>query len=89
MAGAFWGIRPPDEQLQEDDPRPVHREAHERLARAVEAKLAEGFEIESQDDKHAVLVKAPRKYLGVTMPGPAIRAVVSIDDRGHPTVRVA
>jgi len=51
MAGAFWGIRPPGEQLVEDagkqlvedGRRPAHREAHERLVRAVEAKLAQGF----------------------------------------------
>jgi hypothetical protein len=86
-AGRFWTIRPPGEQAVEPAPAPVSRDAHRRLMGAVEAKLAQGFQIESQADKYVVLVKRPRRCLGVTLPGGAARVVVSLDQRGHPTVR--
>ena len=88
MAGAFWGIRPPGQEPAEHVLQPVRPEARERLQRAVEEKLAEGFQLESQDDREVVLVRMPRRYLGVTMPGSETRAVVSLDERGYPTVRL-
>jgi hypothetical protein len=89
MAEAHWGIRPPGEQPVEVAQEPVHREARERLKRAVQAKLAQGFEIESQGDSQAVLVKGPRRCLGITLPGATTREIVSLDERGYPTVRTS
>jgi hypothetical protein len=89
MAGAYWGICPPGEQPVEAVQEPVHREAHERLMRAVEAQRGQGFEIESQGDSQAVLVKGPRRCLGITLPGATTREIVSLDERGYPTVRTS
>ena len=89
MAGAYWTIRPPGEQAVEPAPRLVHREVQERLTRAVGEKLAQGFEIESQSDTQAVLVKGPRRWLGITLLGATRRATVSLDQRGYPTVHTS
>ena len=53
MAGAYWSIRPPgveaapSEVVVEPAPSFAELRARQRLARVVEAKLAEGFEVES------------------------------------------
>ena len=89
MAGGIWTIRPPGEQAVEPAPRSVHREARVRLLQAVEAKVAQGFQVESQDELQAVLVKGPRRCLGITLPGGTTRATVSLDQRGYPTVHTS
>ena len=85
MADAHWTIRPPGEQAAEPTSSADLR-AQERLTRAVAAKLAEGFEIESRSDTQVALVKRPKRLLGVTMPGGTARALVSLDPRGQPSV---
>ena len=87
MAEAHWSLRPPREQASSLEPRPVNPKAEERLARTIQEKVAQGYRIESQTDTRAVLVKPPRRWLGITTPGPAMREVISIDRRGYPTVQ--
>lgn len=86
MAEPLWSLRPPREQVAEDAPKSVHRSAQMRLARTVEGKLTQGYQIESQSDTQAVLVKGPRRWLGITLPGRTTRAIVSLDQRGYPTI---
>lgn len=86
MAEAHWSLRPPGEQASRPAPKPVNPKTQERLARTIQEKVAQGYRIESQTDTRAVLVKPPRRWLGITAPGPETREVVSIDHRGHPTV---
>ena len=87
MAEALWALRPPGEHAVEFAPRMVHRSAQERLVRAVQEKVTDGYQIESQGDSQTVLVKRPQRWLGVTMPGRTRRTIVSLDKRGYPTVR--
>jgi hypothetical protein len=89
MAGTYWSIRPPGEPAVEPEPSSADVRAQERLTRAVEAKLAEGFEIESRSDTQVVLVKHPKRWLGVELPGATTRALVALDQSGHPTVHTA
>ena len=94
MAGTYWTIRPPGaqapvaEEAVESELSSADVRARERLTRAVAVKLAEGFQIESQSDTQVALVKPPKRWLGVTMPGGARRAVVSLDTRGFPNVHM-
>ena len=92
MAGAYWTIRPPGAQAPpgehavEAPPSSADLRAQERLTRAVAAKLAEGFEIESRGETQVVLVKHPKRWLGVAIAGGTTRVLVSLDQRGYPTV---
>lgn len=87
MSEIHWTIRPPRQQQVGSSEVPVDVKTRERLRRAIEAKVAEGFQIESRADKYAVLVKPPRRLFGITLPGPATRVTISLDKRGHPAVR--
>lgn len=95
MAGAYWSIRPPGveavpgEVVAEPAPSFAELRARQRLARVVEAKLAEGFEVESREETQVLLVKHPRRWLGVTLAGGTTRLLVSLDQRGYPTVHAA
>lgn len=77
MAEPQWSIRSPGEQTLEPAEKSSPDKERERFEREVEEKLAEGFQIESQSDSKIVLVKPPRRVLGLTLPGGPTRAVVS------------
>jgi hypothetical protein len=77
MAEPQWSIRSPGERALEPAEKSTRDREQERFEREVEEKLAEGFEIESQSDTKIVLVKPPRRVLGLTLPGGPTRAVVS------------
>ena len=71
------------------DPSGVRKEA---LDAFLEAKLREGFEIETHTDTHAIIVKRDRlKSLVSRFRGSdsAIRYVVSVDDGGAVTMILA
>lgn len=89
MAENLWGIRPPGQQAEKPASVPVDRKARERLMAAVEAKVAQGFQVESQKERYAVLVKRPRRYLGISLPSRPTRVIVSLDQRGYPTDRAS
>jgi hypothetical protein len=87
MGEIHWTIRPPRQQPADSSGAPVDVKARERLRRAVEAKVAEGFQIESRADRYAVMVKPPRPLLGITLPGRTTRITILLDNHGHPAVR--
>jgi hypothetical protein len=79
MAEAQWSIRSPGEQAVEPAPESAGSKAQERFMRSVQEKLAQGYHIESQTDTKVVLVAAPRRWLGITLPGEPARVTVSLD----------
>jgi hypothetical protein len=79
MANAQWSIRSPGEQVLERAPKSTRGEAQERFERQVQARLAEGYQIESQSDTKVVLVEGPRRWLGFTLPGEPARVTVLLD----------
>jgi hypothetical protein len=68
--------------------RPVPAAARKQeLARTLQRKLAEGFEIESESETHATLViKGRRRWFGLSN-APSVRYEVTVDDRGQATNR--
>ena len=55
----------------------------EDLSRTLEAKLAQGFEVESETDTAAVLVmKGRRKWFGLAN-SPSVRYEVTLDENGR------
>ena len=57
-----------------------------RLMQAIDVKLAQGYRIESQSDLQALLVKDPRRRLGIMRRGREKRELVSINQWGHPRI---
>jgi hypothetical protein len=87
MPDAHWTLRPPGEPTSGPLPQPTSARAKERLAQAIREKLAQGYRLESHSETQAVLVKPPRRWLGITGQRAETREIVSIDRRGYPTVR--
>lgn len=59
----------------------------QELARALVRKVAQGFEIESETETHAVLVmRGRRRWLGLAN-APSVRYEVTVDDDGRVTSR--
>ena len=57
------------------------------LARTLYRKVAQGFQVESEDETSAVLVmKGRRKWFGLAH-SPSVRYEVSVDDGGRATSR--
>jgi hypothetical protein len=54
-----------------------------RLAHAIAGKVAAGFRIESQSDLQALLVRDPRRRLGIMRLGGERRELLSINQWGH------
>jgi hypothetical protein len=69
-------------------PVPSRLDANKQeLARTLDTKLAQGFEIESESDTKAVLVmKGRRRWLGLSNAA-SVRYEVTIDERGRATSR--
>ena len=86
MPDALWSLRPPGEHTSSPPPRQTSARAQERLAQAIREKLLQGYRLESQSETQAVLVKPPRRWLGITAQRAETREIVSIDRRGYPTV---
>jgi hypothetical protein len=87
MAEALWSLRPPKQPPTGDavaDGNPV---TQRRLAEAIAAKLAAGYELQSQTATEATLSKPRRRCLGVTVPGRSTREVISIERGGRLTTR--
>jgi hypothetical protein len=62
-------------------------ERTQELARTLYRKVAQGFEVESEDETSAVLVmKGRRKWLGLAH-SPSVRYQVSVDEGGRATSR--
>jgi hypothetical protein len=62
-------------------PQPDRR--RQELARMLQTKLAQGFEIESESETKAVLVmKGRRKWFGLSN-GARVRYEVTVDERGR------
>ena len=63
--------------------RSVASEANKReLAETLARKVAQGFEIESESERHAVLVmKGRRRWLGLSN-RPSVRYELTVDDGG-------
>jgi hypothetical protein len=87
MAEALWSLRPPAKQASEPALKPINEKARERLARAIEEKLSEGYRVESQGESEATLVRNPRRWRGFSLPGRGQRVIVSLDQRGQATVQ--
>jgi hypothetical protein len=83
-------VLPPIRATEETAAEPVTRtgEAKEqaRLAQAIEAKVAQGYRIESRTDLQALVVKGPRRRLGIMRRGGEKRELVSINEWGHPKI---
>jgi hypothetical protein len=59
----------------------------QELARTLQTKLAQGFEVESETDTKAVLVmKGRRRWFGLSN-GVSVRYEITVDDRGRANSR--
>jgi hypothetical protein len=59
----------------------------QELARTLEAKVAQGYQVESRTDTHAVLrMGARRRWFGV-LPGTMSTYDIAVDERGHTSSR--
>ena len=76
------GARPAPESLVSLDQR------KERLAEALDKKVEQGYQIESQTDTAAVLVtRGRRRWFGILGSGAGTRQSTSIDEQGRATTR--
>jgi len=57
----------------------------ERLARTIQAKLAQGYRIEDQGESQAVLVMNSRRWFGL-FGGGQTRELATINQWGYPSV---
>jgi len=74
------------EMAAEPAPRMVEAKAQGRLAQAIEAKVAQGYRIESHTDLQAVLVKDSGRRLGIMRRRPERPELVSVNEWGHPKI---
>lgn len=87
MAQAHWSLRPPKEVPSGSPGQEESSRTHPRLAQAIADKLAAGYELDTQTGTQAVMSIRPRRWLGIVLPGPTKREVISIDRGGHLTTR--
>jgi len=66
--------------------RTVNAKERARLTQAVDAKVAQGYRIESQSDLQAVLVKDSGRRLRIMRRRPERRELVSVNEWGHPKI---
>jgi hypothetical protein len=62
-------------------------ERKQELARTLDTKLAQGYQIESQEGTNAVLLRPGRRHWFGLRPGLTVRCLISVDERGHATSR--
>ena len=86
MADVHLPARPSEQAAAEPAMRPVDATEQARLVRTIEAKVAQGYRIESQSDLQALVVKDPRRRLGIMRVGRERRELVSINEWGHPRI---
>jgi hypothetical protein len=87
MAQAHWSLRPPAEVPTGSPDREASSTMQRRLAQAIADKLAAGYELDTQTGTRAVMSMPVRRWLGIALPGPTKREVISIDRGGHLTTR--
>ena len=87
MAQAHWSLRPPAELPTGVPDREGNSVTQQRMAQAIAKKLAAGYELDTQTDTRTVMSMPARRWLGIALPGPTKREVISIDRGGHLTIR--
>ena len=87
MAQAHWSLRPPAELSTGIPDHEGNSVTQRRMAQAIAKKLAAGYELDTQTDTRAVMSMPARRWLGIALPGPTKREVISIDRGGHLTTR--
>jgi hypothetical protein len=64
----------------------IDAKARAALGRTIEAKVAQGYRIESQTPEQAVLVRTSRRWFGL-FGGGETREAASINQWGHPSIQ--
>ncbi len=86
MAEVSSPVPATEETEAEPTTRTVGAKEEARLRQAIDVKLAQGYRIESQSDLQALLVKDPKRRLGIMRRGREKRELVSINQWGHPRI---
>ncbi|TML67568.1 MAG: hypothetical protein E6G14_12195 [Actinobacteria bacterium] len=86
MANVLLPIHPTERVAAAPVARPFDAKEQARLERMIETKVAQGYRIESQDDQQALLVRDPRRRLGIGRSGRETRELVSINQWGYPRI---
>ena len=89
MDESYWSLRPPEERPTGNRVTPGSPLTERRLAQAIAAKLAAGYELESQTTTQAVMSMPPRRWLGVTVSGRTKREIIAVDRGGRLTTKSA
>jgi hypothetical protein len=86
MANALLSVDPTDETPVESARKSIGQRK-QVLARTLEAKVAQGYRIESQSDTGAVLrMGTRRRWFGV-FGGTTMTYDIAVDERGHSSSR--
>ena len=86
MAEARACASPSGELAVQAAPTAMNAKGQERLGRAIAAKLAQSYRIESQSVEQAVLVTTARRWVGL-FGGGETRELVSINQWGYPSIQ--
>jgi len=86
MAKILPPVRPTEGEAGEPVRCPGDAKEQGRLVRTIEAKVAQGYRIESQSDVQALLVREPRRRLGIMRRSNEKRELVSINQWGYPKI---
>jgi hypothetical protein len=86
MAKMLLPVRPTDETAADPVTRANAAKERARLVGTIETKVAQGYRIESQSDYQVLLVKDPRRRLGIMRRGGEKRELVSINQWGYPKI---
>jgi hypothetical protein len=83
MAEVLPPVQTAQQTAAEERTSTVDAKEHGRLIQAIDAKVAQGYQIESQTDLQALLVKSAKRRLGIGRRGREKRELVSINEWGH------